>query len=85
MVDVELFGHPTAKDRLLDGTVRHPCAKHMAKAAALRAGAAAAEGVACKEKRCPSRAGKAVWPCGVETWGFVDPNLDDLLGVVWQC
>ena len=34
-LDVDLFGHPTASDRLLDGTVRHPAAKHICRAAAL--------------------------------------------------
>ena len=79
VLDIGLFGHPTAPDRLLDGTVRHPCASHMVRDAATRAGAAAAEGVACKEKRYPTRAGKAVWACAAETWGFIDPGLDRLL------
>ena len=26
VLDIELFGHPTAPDLLLDGTVRHPAA-----------------------------------------------------------
>jgi len=29
VLDVELFGHTTAPDRLLDGTVRHPAALHI--------------------------------------------------------
>ena len=78
-LDVEFFGHPTAPDRLLDGTVRHPAADHVVKEAAMCAGAAAQEGALLKEKRYPPRAGKSVWPCAVETWGFVDPKLDALL------
>ena len=68
-MDTKLFGHLTVPDRLLDRTVHHPCATHMVKEAALRAGVAAAAGVACKEKRYLARAVKAVWPCAAETWG----------------
>jgi hypothetical protein len=79
VLDIELFGHPTSHDRLLDGTVRHSAASHIVSAAAALAGAAAAEGVLCKERRYPPRAGKSVIPCAAETWGFVDPKLDALL------
>ena len=79
VLDIELFGVATAPDRLLDGTVRHPCAKHIVREAAARAGSAAAEGVACKARRYPTRAGKAVSACAAETWGFIDPGLDNLL------
>ena len=51
VLDVELFGHPTAPDRLLDGTVRHSAAEHVVDAAARCRGAAAADGVSCKDKR----------------------------------
>ena len=78
-LDVELFGHPTAPDRLLDGTVRHPAARHIVRKAALSVGAAAKDGVETKEKRYPPRAGKSVIPCAVETWGHVDAKLDGLL------
>ena len=54
-LDIEFFGHPTAHDRLLDGTVRHPAAKRIVRRAALYVGAAAADGVETKEKRYPPR------------------------------
>ncbi|CAK0833046.1 unnamed protein product, partial [Prorocentrum cordatum] len=79
VLDVDLFGHPTAPERLLDGTVRHPAAAHILPAAAATPGAAAAEGVRCKEDRYPDTGGKAVVPCAVETWGRVDAKLSNLL------
>jgi hypothetical protein len=78
VLDVELFGHPTAPDRLLDGTVRHPAAEHVVDAAARCRGAAAADGVSCKDKRYPPRAGKSVIAFSVETWGFIDPKVEAL-------
>ena len=45
------------------------------KAARLR-GAAATEGVLCKEKRYPAVGGKSVIPCALETWGFADAKLE---------
>ena len=78
-LDVELFGHPYAADRLLDGTVRHPAAEHVLAKAAREVGAAARCGVATKEKRYPTRAGKAVTACAMETWGYIDDGLDALL------
>ena len=87
-LDVELFGHPTAPDRLLDATVRHPAAKGIVKKAASQRGAAASEGAACKEKRYPPRAGKSVIPCALESWGFADVKvinlLDELAVLAWQ-
>ena len=80
VLDVELFGHPTAPDRLLDGTVRHPAAQHIRDAAAVTPGAAAEEGAKCKEARYRPSAGKSVLPCAMETWGRIDDRLDDLLG-----
>ena len=71
-LDVELFGHASAPDRRLDDAVRHPGARGIARRAAAECGAAAAEGVECKEKRYPPRAGKCVTPCAIETWGFAD-------------
>ena len=79
VLDVELFGHATAPDRLLDGTVRHPAAGHIIAAAGQELGAAAKEGVACKEGRYPATSGKHVIPCAAETWGYIDGKLDDLL------
>jgi hypothetical protein len=55
--------------------VRHPASKGIVKSAAVHRGAAAKEGVKCKEKRCPPRAGKCVIPCALETWGYTDDKL----------
>ena len=78
-LDVDLFGHATAPDRLLDATVRHPAAAHILRKAARMVGAAAAEGVDAKTKRYPPRAGKSVIACAVETWGHVHGDLHALL------
>ena len=78
-IDVELFGHPHAPDRLSDATVRHPAAKAVLAKAARSRGAAAAEGVKCKEMRYPTSGGKAVIACAIETWGFADGKLEALL------
>ena len=78
-LDVELFGHLHAPDRLLDATVRHPAAKRIVSRAARLAGAAASEGVRCKERRYPTSGGKSVIPCAFETWGFVDGKAVALL------
>jgi hypothetical protein len=51
VLDVELFGHPLAPDRLLDGTVRHPAASHVISKSATELGAAASEGSHCVEQR----------------------------------
>ena len=79
ILDVELFGQPTAPERLLDGTVCHPAAAHILPAAAATPGAAAAEGVRCKEDRYLDTGGKTVVPCAVEAWGRVDGKLSNLL------
>ena len=79
VLDVELFGHPSAPDRLLDGTIRHPAAAHILDAASREPGAAAEEGARCKDARYPPTAGKVVLPCAVERWGRVDGRLDGLL------
>ena len=79
VLDVELFGHAAAPDRLLDGTVRHPATSHILSAAAKQPGAAAEEGAKCKEARYKPTAGKSVFPCAVETWGRIDGRLDRLL------
>ena len=42
-------------------------------------GAAASEGVSCKEQRYPPTAGKAVIPCAMETWGYADTKVEALL------
>ena len=78
-LDVEFFGHAYASDRLLDGTVRHPAAEHVLTKAAQEVGAAARSGVEDKAKRYPPRAGKAVIACAMETWGYMEAGLDDLL------
>jgi len=79
ILDVEFFGHPTAPDKLLDGTIRHPAASHILDKAAVEVGAAAGEGVRSKMERYPPSGGKIVVPCAVETWGFADERLDELL------
>ena len=66
-IDVELFGHPCAPSRLLDGTVRHPAAQGILSKASQNAGAAAQVGVDAKHKRYPPRGGKSVLACSVET------------------
>ena len=33
----------------------------------------------CKERRYPAVGGKAVIPCALETWGFVDAKLEALI------
>ena len=87
-LDVELFGHASAPDRLLDGTVRHPGARGIVRRTAVECGAAAAEGVECKGKRYPPRARKCVTPCAIETWVFADAALialvDDIVVLASQ-
>ena len=78
-LDVEFFGHVTAPDKLIDGTIWHPAAPHMIKKAARQIGAAAQHAVATKLRRYPPRNGKLVTPCAMETWGYVDVHLDELL------
>ena len=63
----------------MDGTVRHPAAKHNLAKAAEEVGAAARAGVEAKRMRYPPRAGKIVTGCAVETWGYIDSGLDTLL------
>ena len=50
-LDIEMFLHPTARDRLLDGTDWHPTAATYIGEAANVPGAAAARGVADKAWR----------------------------------
>ena len=78
-LDLEFILHPTAPDRLLDGTVRHPAACSNLPCASRLRGAAARKGVEDKLARYPARGGKSVFPCAVETWGYVDERLDALL------
>lgn len=78
-IDVELFGHPTAPPRLLDGTVRHPGIRSVLAQAAAARGAAAQNGVDAKAKRYPARGGKVVIACAAETWGFIHEEFDHLL------
>ena len=78
-LDIEMFLHPTAPDRLLDGTVRHPAAAAHLEAAAVTAGVAAARGTADKARRYPPRNGKVVICCAAETWGYISEDFDNLL------
>jgi hypothetical protein len=59
-LDIELFLHPVAPDRLLDGTVRHPTAAAHRQNAAAQIGATARAGVADKARRYPPRGGRHV-------------------------
>ena len=79
-LDVELFGHPYAPPRLLDGTVWHPAAKSMLTRASQRVGVAAQVGVDAKLRRYPPGGGKRVLACSVETWGYIHSDLDHFLG-----
>ena len=78
-VDVELFGHPTAPDRLLDGTIRHPVTVNVVKKAATEPGFAAEQGSKDKLKRYPPAHGKSVVGCAIETWGRLGDSIDDVL------
>ena len=78
-IDVELFGHAYAPDHLLDGTVRHPGAASVVRVAAREVGHAAEEGAKVKRKRYPTKFGKAILPCSMETWGFLGKPLEALL------
>ena len=78
-VDVELFGHPCSPDRFIDGTVWHPAANHIVKKAARESGICAAHAVKKKCERYPTRNGKAITACALETWGWIDPGFDNFL------
>ena len=78
-LDVELFGHHVAPNRLFDGTIHHPASKSMVKRAPKEVGAADADGEMAKAKRYPPINGKAVVGCSMETWGFCGEALDGLL------
>ena len=78
-IDVELFGHTYAPDHLLDGTVHHPGAASVVRGAAKEVGHAAGEGAKVKRKRYPTKFGKAILPCSMETWGFLGKPLEALL------
>ena len=77
-IDVELFGHVTAPDRLLDGTIRHPAASKVVTKAAVEPGYAADQGTKDKVKRHPPARGKSVIGCSIESWGRLGGNLDAL-------
>ena len=68
----ELFGHPTAPDRWLEGTVKRPAAGHIIIASAKVPGPTAEEGARRKEDRHKPTAGKSILPCAVEIWGRID-------------
>ena len=78
-VDVELFGHPVAPARYLDGTIRHPASVSAVSKSAEEIGFAAAEGEKVKAKRYPPCNGKEVIACSMETWGCMGESLDALL------
>ena len=78
-LDIELFLHPVAPDRLLDGTVRYPTAAAHRRSAAAQIGAAARAGVADKARRYPPRGGRSVLCCAAETFGYIGSAFDSLL------
>ena len=78
-LDVELFLHPVAPDRLLDATVRHPTAQTYVRGASTIPGVAARRGVDDKARRYPPRAGKSVLCCAAETFGRIDEGFDCFL------
>lgn len=78
-VDVELFGHPIAPDRLLDGTIRHPASSSNVGPSSRVLGFAATEGEKCKAKRYLARNGKEVAACSMETWGRSGEQIEALL------
>ena len=78
-LDVELFGHHVAPNRILDGTIHHPATKTMITRASKEVGVAAIEGEKVKAKCYPPINGKAVVGCSMETWGFCGEALDGLL------
>ena len=69
-LDVELLAHPTDPDRLLDGTVRHLCARGTLAGAAKECGYAVCRGADAKTKRYPVKNGKVVIACAAETFGW---------------
>ena len=78
-IDVELFGHHVAPNRLLDGTIHHPATSSVLSRAAKEVGVAALDGEKVKAKRYPPVNGKAVVACSMETWGYCGESLDALL------
>ena len=78
-VDVELFGHPVAPARLLDGTIRHPASSSVVGRSSKVLGFAASEGEKAKAKRYLAQNGKEVVACSMETWGFMGTSLEALL------
>ena len=78
-VDVELFGHPVAPSRYLDGTIRHPAGVSMVGQCSRMVGFAASEGEKAKWKRYSSSNGKEIIPCSMETWGSIGNSLEALL------
>jgi hypothetical protein len=78
-LDVELFGHHVAPNRLLDGTIHHPATSSVVTRASKEKGMAALEGEKAKAKRYPPVNGKAVVACSMETWGYCGESLEGLL------
>ena len=76
---VELYGHAYAPDHLIDGTVHHPGAVSLVKKAADGVGSAAESGATVKRKRYPTKFGKAILPCSMETWGYIGKSFEGLL------
>ena len=77
--DVELFGHAFALDHLTDGIVHHIGAASVVRASAEEVGHAPEDGDKVKRKRYPTRFGKAILRCSMETWGFLGTSLEALL------
>ena len=78
-LDIELFGHPVAPSRYIDGTIRHPAAKSVVVKSSSCIGHAASEGEGAKWKRYVTKNGKKVIPCSMETWGSIGGTFEALL------
>ena len=78
-LDLELFGHPIAPTRFIDGTIKHPACKSLVAPSAANIGHVGSEGERVKWKRYPTRNGKEVIPCSMETWGSIGSTFEGLL------
>ena len=77
--DVELFRHPVAPTRYLDGTIRQSITTSAVSRSAQEVGFVAAEGERVKTKRYGACNVKEVIACPMETWGQIGNSMEALL------
>ena len=78
-LDIWAFAGLQIQDLLVDVTVRHPMVAAYQPAASSQDGVAAIVAEGKKQVRYPPRAGRAVTPFAVETWGRLGPHAEQLL------